>query len=207
VDQNILIDNLLRQGILELGLAPDEVKIDKLMRYTELLVKWNKTYSLTSITNLEQIIIYHLLDGLTTINYLDEFNSILDVGSGMGVPGIIIAIWCPDKNICLLDSNQKKATFLRQVVIALGLSNVSVVCARVENYHPVHIYDLAISRAFSSSKLFIDMVRHLVKSTLMLMKSQNIDHEIEAIDAYKHNIFALNLPFCDDKRYLLKIEL
>ena len=153
------------------------------------------------------MIIYHLLDGLTTIKYLDEFSSIIDVGSGMGVPGIIIAIWCSDKKIVVLDSNHKKTAFLKQTVIELSLENIEVICSRVEDYIPQNPYDLAISRAFSSSKLFISLARHLVKNTLMLMKSHKVDSEIDQITDHKYNILEVNLPFCDDKRYLLKIEL
>ncbi len=200
------MQDILRNGIIELGLTPDETKIDKLLSYIELLKKWNKTYSLTSVTDLEQIIIYHLLDGLTTISYINEFNSIIDIGSGMGVPGVIIAIWCPDKKISLLDSNHKKTAFLKQVVIELGLSNIDVICSRVEDYNPIVPYDLAISRAFSSGKLFIDLAKHLVNGVLMLMKSIKIDNETDQILNYKYNIIELNLPFCVDKRYLLEIE-
>ena len=199
--------DLLYQGIVDLGLSPDDTKIDKLINYTRLLLKWNKTYSLTNITDTKQMIIYHLLDGLTTIKYLDEFSSIIDVGSGMGVPGIIIAIWCSDKKIVVLDSNHKKTAFLKQAVIELSLENIEVICSRVEDYIPQNPYDLAISRAFSSSKLFISLARHLVKNTLMLMKSHKVDSEIDQITDHKYNILEVNLPFCDDKRYLLKIEL
>ena len=201
------MQDILRNGIIELGLSPDDTKINKLLSYIELLEKWNKTYSLTSVTDLEQIIIYHLLDGLTTISYINEFNSIIDIGSGMGVPGVIIAIWCPDKKISLLDSNHKKTAFLKQVVIELGLLNVDVICSRVEDYNPIVPYDLAISRAFSSSKLFIDLAKDLVQGVLMLMKSIKIDNETDQIVNYKYNVIELNLPFCVDKRYLLEIEI
>ena len=197
----------LPDGIVELGLDFDQEKIDKLFIYTNLLLKWNKTFSLTNITNIEQIIIYHLLDGLTTVKYIENYNSIIDVGSGMGVPGIIIAIWFPHKNISLIDSSKKKSAFLKQVVIELGLTNVDVICSRVEDYKPLKLFDLAISRAFSSSKLFIDLVGKFVSNNLLLMKSSKVDSEINEIANYKYNITQVNLPFSDDIRYLLKIEL
>ncbi len=206
MEQKIVMLDILCNGIIELKLTPDDAKVNKLLSYMELLKKWNKTYSLTSIVDLEQMIIYHLLDGLTTISYINEFDSIIDIGSGMGVPGVIIAIWCPDKKVSLLDSNHKKIAFLKQVVIELGLSNVDVICSRVEKYIPIVPYDLAISRAFSNGKLFIDLAKHLVKGVLMLMKSVKIDNETYQILSYKYNIIELNLPFCVDKRYLLEIE-
>ncbi len=205
--QKFVMQDTLHRGMIELGLTPDETKINKLLSYMVLLKKWNKTFSLTSITDFEQIIIYHLLDGLTTISYINEFDSILDIGSGMGVPGIIIAIWYPDKKVSLLDSNHKKTAFLKQVVIELGLSNVDIICSRVESYNPIIPYDLAISRAFSNSKLFIDLAKHLVRGVLMLMKSIKIEDETDQILNYKYNIIELNLPFCMDKRYLLEIEI
>ncbi len=198
----------LRDGILELGLVPEQDKIDLLLQYVRLLLKWNKTYSLTAITNFEQITTLHLLDGLTVIPYLSNAKSVVDVGSGMGVPGVIIAIWCPDVQVYALDSNHKKTAFLQQVAIELGLSNFKIICSKVENYIPDSLYDLAISRAFTSSRMFIDLTVHLLSKngSWLLMKSQKVQSELDTVTQYRHSLIQLNLPGCLDKRYLLKIE-
>ncbi len=202
-----IMSSNLEDGIYKLGLESDPLKMAQLLQYASLLLKWNRAYSLTTITEQEKVIIYHLLDGLTLVNYLNGASSILDVGSGMGVPGVIIAIWCPDKQVCVIDCNHKKTAFLQQVAIELKLSNLTVVCSKIEDYRPIGIYDVAVSRAFASGRTFINLVRHLVKSTVMLMKSQKIHSEIVELAEYKYNILELNLPFSQDKRYLLKIEL
>ena len=197
----------LINGILELGLTPDKDKINQLNQYAGLLLKWNKAYSLTTITELQKITIYHLLDGLTVVNYLQQADNILDVGSGMGVPGVIIAIWYPDKKISVIDCNHKKCAFLRQVAIELKLKNLSVICKKIEDHTPGSCYDLVISRAFSSGVIFIDKVKTLVNGSVLMMKSHKLKDEIGEIIDYKHEIFELKLPFSTDKRYLLKIEL
>lgn len=198
----------LLNGILELGLIPDINKINLLLQYVKLLLKWNKTYSLTAITKFEQIIILHLLDGLTVIPHLGDAKRIIDVGSGMGVPGVIIAIWCPDVQVYALDSNHKKTAFLQQLAIELGLSNFKVICSKVENHMPHSLYDLAISRAFTSSDMFIKLTAHLLSKhgLWLLMKSQKVQHELDNVTQYRHSLTQLSLPGCLDKRYLLKIE-
>ena len=198
----------LRDGILELGLIFDQDKINLLLQYVKLLLKWNKTYSLTAITSFEQITTLHLLDGLTVIPHLGNAKSIIDVGSGMGVPGVIIAIWCPDVRVYALDSNHKKTAFLQQVAIELGLSNFKVICSKVEGYTPDSLYDVAISRAFTSSRMFIDLTANLLDKhgSWLLMKSQKVQSELDNVIQYRHSLTQLNLPGCLDKRYLLKIE-
>lgn len=198
---------LLTEGITKLGLKVDQAKISLLLQFMAILKKWNKVYSLTSITKDDKIIEFHLLDGLTVIPHLMDICSIIDVGSGMGVPGIVIAIWCPEKKVTLIDCNHKKTAFLQQVIIELNLSNVKVVCNTVENYFPESKYEYAISRAFGNSRMFIDKTKHLVKKAFMLMKSQKIQEELIDVSGFQYEIFTLTLPFNQDKRYLLKIEI
>ncbi|HLX52415.1 MAG TPA: 16S rRNA (guanine(527)-N(7))-methyltransferase RsmG [Aquella sp.] len=191
---------LLTNGIKELGLIPDEQKISQLIAYAGLLQKWNVVYSLTAITRTEHIITHHLLDGLTVVPYLANARRIIDVGSGMGVPGIVLAVWNPSIQVTLLDSNQKKCIFLKQVVIELGLKNVGVVCVRVEEYVPVQKFDIIISRAFASHELFIQLTRHLLAEDgyFLAMKSK-VDEIVESCEQIK-----VKIPGVSDERVLLK---
>ncbi len=199
--------NKLTEDISKLGLIPDEDKTRQLLSYIELLIKWNKTYSLTAINNINDILKYHILDGLAVVPYLEQFINIIDIGSGMGVPGIILAIWQPKLKVSVLDSNSKKTAFLQQVKIELNLANLSVINSRVEEYDPVDKFDIAISRAFSSSQIFINLVTRLIKpgGFLMLMKGQNINDELKFL-TNRYVIIDLDIPKISEKRFLLKIE-
>lgn len=197
----------LENGIVNLGLGLNQDKIKLLKQYVALLIKWNKVYSLTAITNEQQIIIYHLLDGLTVINHLfSGLHNIIDVGSGMGVPGVIIAICRPDINVWVIDSNSKKTAFLQQVAIELRLANLHVLCGRVEDHQPLVCYDMAISRAFSDASLFLEKIQHLNVQLSMLMKSSKVYAELDSIkQQWSYDLIELELPGVSDKRYLLKI--
>lgn len=192
---------LLTNGIQELGLAPDWQKLDLLLKYMSLLQKWNKVYSLTAITKTQHIVTHHLLDGLTVVPYITTAKRIIDVGSGMGVPGIVLAIWSPSLQVTLLDSNQKKCTFLKQVAIELGLNNVEVVCERVEAYLPELKLDVVISRAFASTQLFMDLTRHLlIKNGYFLAMKSKADEIVIGAHPIK-----VKIPGVNDERMLLKI--
>ena len=201
---------LLEDGIKKLGLIPESIKINKLIKYVELLLKWNKVYNLTAITDVNQIITHHLLDGLTVIPHISQYSSIIDVGSGMGVPGVIIAIWYPDCKVTALDSNNKKTAFLQQVAIELGIGNLYVVTSRVESYIPEAKFDMAISRAFADTNLFIDLAKHLLcqNGIFMVMKSEKIMNELNKLPKqYKYDCIDVQIPGIADKRILVKIEI
>lgn len=191
---------LLTNGIKDLGLFPNEQKISQLISYVQLLQKWNKVYSLTAITKTEHIITHHLLDGLTVVPYITDAKRIIDVGSGMGVPGIVLAVWNPGVQVILLDSNQKKCTFLKQVLIELGLKNVDVVCARVEEYIFEQKFNVVISRAFANMQLFIQLTGHLLADDgyFLAMKSK-ADEIVVNCEQIK-----VKIPGVSDERVLLK---
>lgn len=201
----------LDDGLMELQLQLSNHQIEQLLKYLQLLLKWNKFYSLTAITDLDKMTTHHLLDGLTVINHISSFNNVVDVGSGMGVPGVIIAICCPKLRVTAVDCNQKKTAFLRQVSIELSLTNLTIVNLPVENFIPLEPFDLAISRAFANSILFLSLVRHLFVGKVMLiaMKSKSVASEIEDIKNLERcscNLVAVTIPGVTDERYLLKIE-
>lgn len=154
----------LRSGLATLGLKLPEPAQHKLHAYLGLLAKWNKVYSLTAISDAGKMVSHHLLDSLAALPVVASLQPVrlLDVGSGGGQPGIPFAIARPDWRIVLLDSNQKKTTFLRQAVLELGLENVEVVCERVEAYTPTTPFDVITSRAFASLADFVGLTQHLL---------------------------------------------
>ena len=200
----------LLDGVGKLKIEVNDSQVTKLILYLKLLSKWNKVYSLTAITDLKKMIELHLLDGLSILPEFDKIANVkraLDVGSGMGVPGVILAICRPDIEISVLDSNQKKTAFLQQVKIEVGLPNLNVINHRVETLRDVELFDVVISRAFADTKLFIQLCKHLVKQhgVFLAMKSQKAHLEIVDFAGYHTEIIELNVPHVEQKRFLTKI--
>ena len=175
----------LDEGLAALAAAGITLPQDargKLDAYLALLAKWNRTYNLTAIREPEQMITHHVLDALAVLPRLPgtERLRVLDVGSGGGVPGLPLAIARPQWTVVLLDSNHKKGAFLQQAAIELGLANVEVVTARVEDHESMAAFDAIISRAFSDLATFAQTsARHLAPGGRMYaMKGVYPDEEI-----------------------------
>ena len=185
---------------------------DALDRYLVLLAKWNRTYNLTAIRDREQMVTHHVQDALAVLPHLPVAPRLrlLDVGSGGGVPGLPLAIARPGWQVVLLDSNQKKGAFLQQAAIELGLANVEVVTARVEDYASPTPFDVVISRAFSSLATFAQTcARHLApRGRLYAMKGVYPDEEIAQLPAGMRAVAALALavPGLHAQRHLVVIE-
>jgi 16S rRNA (guanine527-N7)-methyltransferase len=154
----------LEQGIAELGLSVSAEQQQKLLDYVVLLHKWNKTYNLTAIRESQQMVSHHLLDSLSITPYLWSWRW-LDVGCGAGLPGVVMAIVQPDWHVTLLDSNSKKTGFVQQAVIELGLKNVIVKCARIEDFQAVEKFDGIASRAFTELGDFLQVTHRLLAPT------------------------------------------
>ena len=152
----------LQSGLKEMGLDLSGEQQDKLLAYVEMLKKWNKTYNLTALRDESQIISHHLLDSLTLPPYLEGAQTMLDVGSGGGQPGIPAAVCRPDLQITLLDANTKKTSFLQQAAIELELKNVRVVRGRVEAVQGLRA-DVITSRAFAELADFVNWTAHLLQ--------------------------------------------
>jgi len=150
--------DILIRGFNEIETPVTEHQLDQLLAYHALLMKWNKAYNLTAVRDPLEMVTRHLIDSLTILPYMLG-DHILDVGSGGGLPGIVIAIMNPDRKITLLDSNGKKTRFCQQVKIELNLVNMSVEHTRLENYQPEQRHDCITSRAFATLK---DMVEKSV---------------------------------------------
>lgn len=211
----------LDEGLQQLA-APDGARValpresrDKLVAYLELLGKWNRTYNLTAIREPGRMVTHHALDALAVLAHFPDDASrsalrILDVGSGAGLPAIPLAIARPSWRITALDSNHKKGAFLQQAVIELGLANVDVVTARIEDYVPDTPFDVAISRAFSDLATFVAAsARHVVVGgQLFAMKGVFPDEEIAALPPGFRVVASpsLRVPGLDALRHLIVIE-
>ena len=204
---------LLVAGIAEMGLDVSLEAQQKLLQYLSLLNKWNKVYNLTAVRDPLEMVTLHLLDSLSVLPHI-QARSLLDVGSGGGLPGIVLAICMPQLKVTTIDTVQKKTIFMRQVKGELGLNNLEVVHARVENYQPSENFEAIISRAFSDTALFVKLTEHLLAQNgkWLAMKGQ-VPHEeltslaIKVNHAIKiKNIVPLNVAGLDAERHLLVIE-
>lgn len=150
----------LARGLDSLHLPVPSASVEKkILDYVALLQKWNRVYNLTAIREAPAMITHHVLDSLAVLPYI-EGTSVLDVGSGGGLPGIPLAIAAPALHVTLLESNHKKSAFLEQARIDLGLSNVDVACARSEAWTAPRAFDVVISRAFADLPEFITRAGH-----------------------------------------------
>lgn len=151
----------LTLGITQLGLSVAPEAQQKLLQYLELLYKWNRVYNLTAIRQPEQMVSGHLLDSLAVVPHMWP-GCWLDVGCGAGLPGLVLAMVCPQWTFTLIDSNSKKTSFVQQAKMELELNNVSVHCGRVESWQAGVKFDGIISRAFTNTAGFVGLTRHLL---------------------------------------------
>ena len=197
----------LPAGLAALGIDLPEAAQQQLLAFRDLLLKWNKTYNLTALRDPEQAISHHLLDSLAILPYVND-GALLDVGSGGGLPGIPLAIARPQLSVRMVDTVQKKATFLQQAAIQLGLKNVAVDHARVEELSGQ--YAQISSRAFAELKLFVELTRHLLApgGRWLAMKGVRPDDEIAALpaDIVVDRIVPLSVPGLDAERHLIILK-
>ncbi|MEA3087036.1 MAG: rRNA (guanine527-N7)-methyltransferase [Paraburkholderia sp.] len=207
---------LLANGVRELGLDLSDAQRGKLLDYVALLAKWNAVYNLTAIRDPRQMLIQHILDSLSIVPHLATrgASSVLDVGSGGGLPGIVLAIVLPDWTVTVNDIVHKKTAFQAQAKAELGLANLSVVTGRVETLKPgaevPAKFDVIVSRAFAELADFVTLARHLVadKGAIWAMKGVRPDGEIERLPAGAHveQIIRLDVPSLEAERHLIKVR-
>jgi len=157
------VEQQLAAGIAALGLTLPDGAEAKLLAYLALLDKWNRVYNLTAVRDAERMVSHHLLDSLAVPYF--QGDTVLDVGSGGGLPGVPLAIARPELQVTLIDSIAKKTAFLLQAKAELGLKNLQVVTGRVEDFRPETGFDVVTSRAFSDLREFVTLTRHLLKPT------------------------------------------
>ena len=197
----------LREGAQAMGLELSDAQSAKLLAYGDLILKWNKVYNLTALRDPGQVLTHHLLDSLSIIGPLQRqspaASRLLDVGSGAGLPGAVIAIMRPELSVSCVDAVAKKAAFLRQVSAELGLRNLNGMHTRVETMGGS--YDVISSRAFASiADFFFGSQQLLAQGGIwMAMKGKPPTDEIEALPAGLATVFhveQLQVPGLDAER-------
>jgi len=207
----------LAEGVTGLGLALQPEQLDQLVRYADLLTRWNRVHNLTAVEP-GQTLTHHLLDSLAIVPTLaarehgEVALRVLDVGAGGGLPGIPLAIALPAAHVTLLDKVEKKAAFLRQVKLELRLPNVEVVHARVEQLHAPP-FDVILARAFATLLELVRLSRPLVArgGCWCAMKGTLPRAEIEELERAQlgvriAQIVKLHVPRLDAERHLIVIE-
>lgn len=205
IDRAPLVQRLL-DGAEAMGVAMSDTQVGLMLDYLELFHKWNKTYNLSAIRDIDSQLDRHLLDSLSVAPHI-EADHLIDVGTGGGLPGIPLAILFPQKRFTLLDSNGKKARFLFQVKTLLKLDNVQVENRRVEAFQPDEPFDAVISRAFASLKDMTDGCHHLLAEggVFYAMKGIYPTDELSALEKnYKvSQSYPLQVPREEGERHLL----
>jgi 16S rRNA (guanine527-N7)-methyltransferase len=206
---------LLRSGARELDVDLTDAQQDALLDYVALLAKWNAVYNLTAIRDPRQMLIQHILDSLSIVPHLAGAgaSTILDVGSGGGLPGIVLAIARPEWSVTLNDIVHKKTAFQAQAKAELKLGNLAVVTGRVETLRPgVEVpgkFDVIVSRAFAELADFVTLARHLVaeRGSIWAMKGVRPDGEIERLPAGSDavRVIRLAVPSLDAERHLVEV--
>ena len=201
----------LRSGLAALSLGLTEAQVDQLLDYQELIQKWNKVYNLTAVRSPAEMLTHHLLDSLSIIRPLqlalgDRSSSrLLDVGSGAGLPGVVVAICCPGMAVDCVDAVAKKAAFIQQAGFSLGLSNLRGVHARVESLSGK--YDVICSRAFASLVDFTTLTSASLKDggLWLAMKGKYPAEEVVALpeDVFVFHVEQLSVPGLDAERCIV----
>lgn len=204
------LSSMLAEGVKLLPLSLSDEQLSKMIAYLALLVKWNSVYNLTSVRDPKEMVKQHLLDSLSAAHAFKDAQNILDVGSGGGLPGMILAICYPDKRISMIDTVNKKTAFLNQAKAELGLKNVTVHTGRVEALQVVDKFDVITSRAFSEICNFVNWSGHLLAEggQFLAMKGVNPNEEIERMPAgwVVSGIEVLSVPGLDVERHLIYIK-
>ena len=196
------------RGAKALSLSLTDQQADLLTRYVQLLAKWNKAYNLTAIRDPKEMVARHIVDSLSIVPHITG-NNLLDVGSGPGLPGVILAIMFPEKQFTTLDSNGKKTRFMSQAKMELNLDNLQVANARCESFETERPFDAITSRAFSSLEDMVAGTKHLLapEGVYLAMKGLYPEEELTALTSrFGTEMVAckpLNVPGTEGDRHLV----
>ncbi len=207
---SLKVDDGLRAGARALGLNLSDEQIQHLLDYMALIQKWNRVYNLTALRDPADMLTHHLLDSLTAIAPLSRHTqgqpiSVLDVGSGGGLPGVVLAICMPELSVSCVDTVAKKAAFVQQVAVSLKLPNLRGIHARVESL--TDPYQVICSRAFASLPDFVTWSRTALAEggVWMAMKGKHPQDEIDALpaDVKAFHVEPLTVPGLDVERCMV----
>ena len=200
----------LAAGLALLNVNLDDAAQTQLLHYLALIEKWNRVHNLTAVRNISDMLSHHLFDSLAVLPHIDGAATLLDVGSGAGLPGIPLAIAKPGMKVSLLDSSQKRVAFLTQCKAELRLDNVTPVHGRVEDFRPAHGFDVVISRAFADLSEFVASGRQHIAAggRLLAMKGRNVGDEIKKLPeaGVKYKLTQLTIPELNAERYLFEVS-
>lgn len=201
----------IRRGAAALNVTLNDTQLNLLVGYVGLLHKWNKAYNLTAIRDVRQMVARHIIDSLSIVN-LVQGDNVLDVGSGPGLPGVILAIMYPEKQLTTLDSNGKKTRFMSQAKMDLKLTNLTVVNERVECYQPERPFDAITSRAFASLTDMVEGTQHLLATSGVYLAMKGLYPEDELNDLLRDHpvtlveCVELHVPGTDGDRHLVILQ-
>ena len=202
---DIQIETLLQRYLPDLNIELPENIAESILQYLMLLQKWNKTYNLTSIDDPANMVFRHVLDSLSAVPYL-QGDRILDVGTGAGLPGILLALARPDKAFVLLDSNSKKTRFMTQVCLEIKIQNVDIQHSRIEDYQPNPLFSTVISRAYSSLTQFYQQTIELCDGDGQILAMKGRLHQSELDDLFKltsAKAIEINVPGLRAERHFI----
>lgn len=200
----------LQTGVQALKLDLPEITLNRLLQYQDQLVLWNKAFNLTAIRDPKEMLIKHLLDSLSIIPHLPK-GRLLDIGTGGGMPGFIIALVEPERECVLLDSNGKKIRFLRQISADMKVTNAKPVQTRVEDtaiFEQLGQFDVVTSRAFAALNDFVTLGQPFLAKNghFAAMKGVVPEQELQALSQYKQDIIALQVPNLNEQRHLILLS-
>jgi len=198
----------LKSAMDGLGLAATRDQEDQMLHYLALMLRWNRSYNLTAVTEPAEMVARHLIDSLSVLPHL-QGGRFVDAGTGPGLPGVPLAIVCPQRRFALLDSNGKKIRFLNQVRRQLPLENIEPIQARLEDYFPDDLPDAIVARALAPLARLVDWASPMLNQgvPLLAMKGQLSESERRALRSPYHvALIELEIPGLQARRCLVRVE-
>ena len=195
---------ILTEGASQLDLKISHHKVKQLIYYLDTLLKWNKVHNLTAINCFSDGVKKHILDSLSILSFIKK-GKILDVGSGAGLPGIMIALMRNDVEVTSIDSVGKKCRFMEHVKLNLNLENFYVINDRVEEYKTAECFNQIVSRAFATFEDTKRLTTHLIcpEGEYLFMKGKNYRMESISEDFIENKV---NVPFVSEERFIIQMK-
>ena len=195
---------ILLNGSNKLGINLSNDRLDKFLIYLDLICRWNKLHNLTAIREQEDVIKKHFLDSLSVVNFINK-GRVLDVGSGAGLPGIVIAIMRDDVEVTSIDSVEKKCRFMMHAKLNLDLKNLNVVNNRVEKFNSNECFNQIVSRAFATFEDTKKLTAHLIcpLGEYLFMKGKHYKMESISENFIENKV---NVPFVSEERFIIQMK-